>query len=257
MRPRPRETPVGEPIEVREEVGENELTRFARGTFDKYRKNVYSQNGEDGVLEEVLGRLGMLRRNQWAFECGALDGVQFSNTLNLVEKHGFCVLAVEGDATKFVELERTAREVRGMVAVRAWLELDRDTIGELLAQHGVPKDFALMSIDIDSFDYQAWRNLDPTYRPVVVVIEVDSSFPPGERQVHDPEKAGSMTSFTSMLELGRSKGYTLVAHTGNMIFVRDDQVPRLGMKMVDIRRPDKLFCWDWVPREKQLFPGEV
>lgn len=46
-----------------------------------------------------------------------------------------------------------------------------------------------------------------------------------------------------MLELGRAKGYTLVTHTGNMIFVRDDLVNTLGM---DTSNPDGMFCTRWI-----------
>ena len=96
----------------------------------------------------------------------------------------------------------------------------------------------MMSIDIDSHDYDAWKNT--TVRPAIVIIEIDSSSRPGIRGIY-PDPTG--TTFTSMLELGRAKGYTLVTHTGNMIFVRDDLVNTLGM---DTSNPDGMFCTRWI-----------
>ena len=37
--------------------------------FNDFKKNVYSQNGEDGILEEILKKLD-LRKNGWCCEFG-------------------------------------------------------------------------------------------------------------------------------------------------------------------------------------------
>lgn len=40
----------------------------------KYKYNTYSQNGEDGILEEVFKRLGLDEFNKfWVVEFGAWD----------------------------------------------------------------------------------------------------------------------------------------------------------------------------------------
>jgi hypothetical protein len=44
-----------------------------------------------------------------------------------------------------------------------------------------------------------------------------------------------------MLKLGTRKGYRLVAHTGNMIFVRGEHVEKLGLSPAELERPEKLF----------------
>lgn len=82
-----------------------------------------------------------------------------------------------------------------------------------------------------------------SYRPAVVVIEIDSSTPPGTRRVWSGENSVT-TTFTSIAELGHSKGYTLVCHTGNMIFVRSD----LGQPFRNEIPPnvDDLFIDDWI-----------
>jgi hypothetical protein len=205
----------------------------------RYARNAFSQNGEDGIVAEILRRLNIDRG--LAFECGAWDGMHLSNTYALsLGSPGFKVIAVEGDRDRYADLLRTADRNSNIIPVNAWLSKDEDTIGDILKKHDATE-LVIMSIDIDSHDYQAWKNLSPDIRPLVVVIEINSSFPPGIEKVY-PEIEGS--TFTSTLKLGRSKGYTLVAHTGNMIFVRDDVVERVN---VDVSDPDSMFVTNWLP----------
>lgn len=49
-----------------------------------------------------------------------------------------------------------------------------------------------------------------------------------------------------MVELGQRKGYTLVAHTGNMFFVADEIVAKLSLPSEDLGDVDRLFSGEWV-----------
>ena len=51
--------------------------------FSKFKKNYYSQFGEDGIIEEVLKRMGI--NEGWVCEFGAWDGIKSSNTFSLIE----------------------------------------------------------------------------------------------------------------------------------------------------------------------------
>ena len=66
--------------------------------YNKYAKNIYSQNGEDGIIEELLKRLDI--KNGWVCEFGAWDGINLSNTFRLVE-NGFNAVFIEGDQNKY------------------------------------------------------------------------------------------------------------------------------------------------------------
>jgi hypothetical protein len=128
-----------------------------------------------------------------------------------------------------------------MIAVREFIE-SGPHLEQILSTSGVPHDFGLLSIDIDSFDYDIWKGME-LYRPAVVVIEIDSSTAPGVHRVWSGEPQPA-TTFTSMAELGQSKDYSLVCHTGNLIFVRKDLIAPFE---VDIPAElNDLFITDWM-----------
>jgi hypothetical protein len=69
---------------------------------NKYRYNRYSQNGEDGVIEEICQRLGIT--TGWFVEFGAWDGKHLSNTYNLVAHHGWLGVYIEADPDRYQSL---------------------------------------------------------------------------------------------------------------------------------------------------------
>ncbi len=212
-----------------------------------FRRNIYSQNGEDGVIAEIFRRLPA-SVPRWYTEFGAWDG-RFGSNCYALALEGWQGVMIEGDTTRFGRLERTARRFAGrMVAVSAFVESGKH-LEQILESANVPRDFGLLSIDIDSFDFDILKGMDQ-YRPAVIIIEIDSSIPPGILQVWDGVTKRT-TSFTSMVELGISKGYLPVCHTGNVIFVRNDLVEYLGES---IPEPDDLFIRDWInPTRMQVF----
>ena len=68
----------------------------------EFKKNVYSQNGEDGIIQEIINRLNLFEKNNlWCCEFGAWDGKHSSNTFALVEKYNFNAVYIESDKHKF------------------------------------------------------------------------------------------------------------------------------------------------------------
>jgi hypothetical protein len=215
------------------------------GSLLKFARNTYSQNGEDGVVEELCRRLG-IGTNGWFCEFGAWDGKHLSNTFKLVAE-GWHGVMIEGHPERFKDLLNTAAESASrIIPINAYVSTssgDPNSLDALLSTTGIPSDFDILSIDIDSWDWQVWHSLN-NYKPKIVIIEINSSILPGIERVHTEDGNGS--SFTSTLKLGVQKNYTLVVHTGNLIFVRNDLVSRIGLPASELRNPNSLFIWDWV-----------
>lgn len=219
------------------------------------RRNIFSQNGEDGVIAEIMKRLNISRG--WFCEFGAWDGKYGSNTYALLKKNWHGVM-IEGNSARFQALRRTASKFPDTLVIRqAFVSHDDgpNSLDSLLAQTAIPENFEVLSIDIDSYDYHVWRSF-VRYRPKLVIIEIDSGTLPGEKFVYNGKNR--LTSFTAMLELAQSKDYTLVCHTGNMFFVPNEIVGMLGIDAEMLANPDSFFIYDWIsPTRIQVWRRKI
>lgn len=207
-----------------------------------YRSNTYSQNGEDGILAELLRRLPS--RTKWVCEFGACDGKRLSNTFRLVEREGYSAVYIECNESG--ELLETAAEHPTIYPIVARvMPSGPSSLDSLLAGTPIPHEFDVLSIDIDSYDYQVWEGVS-AYSPAIVVIEInsDAANPWDLNHIHDGDRYQG-TAFLPMAHLGDRKGYALVCHTGNLVFVRKDLLPSLEVSLPsDVRalfRRDYLF----------------
>ena len=58
---------------------------------------IYSQFGEDGIINEILNRIGENNIDKWCVEFGARDGISDSNTYNLIKNNNYKAVLIEGD----------------------------------------------------------------------------------------------------------------------------------------------------------------
>jgi hypothetical protein len=241
--------------------------------FLKYRENVYSQNGEDGILREVFRRIGFgSRGSRWAVEFGAWDGKHLSNTFNLVKESEFRAIYIESDQKKFRSLEKVALEEPEITAIHAEVGhrpyvahhfeavgitfegfevKNSQTLDEILNGSPLPQVYDVLSIDIDSFDLAVWES-HKRFRPRVVVIEIHSGIEPGILQWHGNGASGN--SFSSTVAVGLSKGYVLVAHTGNLVFLCEEEISKLGIPIEDFSFPERFFLRDYMGEKSSDSP---
>ena len=216
--------------------------------LNKYGKNIHSQNGEDGIIAEILNKLNLGdEKNSWCVEFGAWDGIHLSNTFALVE-NGWNAVYIEGESERYQDLLKTKQKFPKIFPIEAFVARYSDeekSLDNILAKTNISKDFELLSIDIDSYDCDVWESLS-NYEPKIVIIEINSSIPPGILRRHSKETQGN--SFSSTLAVGMKKGYTLVCHTGNLIFVKNELIDQLEIPKRYIDYPELLFLNRWVAK---------
>jgi hypothetical protein len=141
----------------------------------------FSQNGEDGIIDYLCGRL--LRPNRYFVEIGASNGLENNTTwLALARRYGG--LMIDGDPAKVAECRQIFEVLNGGLQFASMM-VGRDSSGAL-EQLALLKDPDVFSLDIDSVDYYvAHALIDRGFRPKVIVVEYNSAFGP-ERAVTIP-----------------------------------------------------------------------
>ena len=186
----------------------------------EYQSNVHSQSGEDGIIAKILEVLP--GRDKWCVEFGAWDGLYQSNTRHLIESAAYSAVLIEADRDKFLELQRNYAKFENVIPINEAVGfLPHDNLDDILSDTPIPRDFDLLSIDIDGNDYHVWKQVS-AYRPKTVVVEFNPTIPTHIRFVQAADPAVNQgSSLLSFVELARDKGYELVCVLlCNAFFVR-------------------------------------
>jgi hypothetical protein len=218
-----------------------------------FASSTHSQHGEDGIIAEILRRLGLTHRlNKWCVEFGAWDGVYLSNTARLIQQEGYSAVLIEGDPER-AEALATSHADLPVQAICAYVGFDGDQcLDAILRSTPIPRDFDLLSVDIDGCDYHVWEALRE-YRPKVVAIEHNRSIPNAVEFIQARDAAvhhGS--SAAALVALGREKGYTLVAvEACNVLLVADEY----AQAVLGDERPTLQELRDDSEYVRYIFPG--
>lgn len=240
-----------------------------------HEQKIYSQNGEDGIIEFIFSQIGIT--NKFSVEFGVGNGFE-CNTVYLLEKKEWKGLMMDYGADqqikwtgvmkkawsnkklgftknirrdiKFLKklTSRTKRSANFQLDIKIE-KVTAENIQNLFQKYNVPKNFDLLSIDIDFNDYWVWKAIND-YSPRVVVIEYNSSIQLNESRVvlYDPEAVWDGTNYfgaslLALRNLGLKKGYTLVGCDNNGVnafFCKSELISDFEIKDIqDLYRPPK------------------
>ena len=185
---------------------------------------VFSQNGEDGVIAEIVRRLGPECKRTFV-EFGMGRGWA-GNCVFLADVLGWHGLFIEPALDDFTHLQRKYRYTSRVRTICEFVS--PDNIDAFITRAELDG-LGVLSIDVDGNDYYIWRNM--TSRAALVVIEYNGSLPYDEFLVQPfSDKPWDGTAFfgcslAALTKLGEEKGYQLV-HTEmtgtNAFFVADE-----------------------------------
>ncbi len=191
--------------------------------LNNFKKNIYSQSGEDGIIEKILTD-EIFESNSQFVEFGAHDGKTNSNCYNLLQNKNYQGLFIEPNKKRFKKLIENTKKynsinINSFVSREGELSLDN-----ILTKNKFENNFDLLSIDIDGLDYQMFESLN-LFKPKIVIIEYNQSIPNHVRYVQPYNtKARHGSSPKSLIELGQKKGYEPVAITETNLFFLDDEI---------------------------------
>ncbi len=221
-----------------------------------YKKNVFSQFGEDGIIEEIFNVLPA-QDSYHCVEFGAWDGIFLSNTHHLIKNKGWNGVLIEANEKKFEELKINCSVLEKAILIHRKVDFEGENrLDEILAQTNVPLDFDLLSIDIDGNDYHIWDSLS-VYSPKLVVIEFNFSIPSDIEYIQAKDfGVNHGNSLLALVNLGKEKGYELVATTDcNGFFVKKEY-----FALFEIANNTIQEIWDTeneAPRIMQMYDGTL
>ena len=227
---------------ARELYEENNIP-IVHGTFPfhEYFKTVHSQWGEDGILEEIFKRINC--KNKYFVEFGAGDGNYISNTAYLRISKNWNGLLLEGD-------ENLVRKGGGDPINLHHEMVYASNINNLFEKYGVPRNFGLLSIDIDGDDAYVFDAIDfNKYCPDVIIAEFNPGLP-NHKGIKIIEQKNNLcngnfhqrgyvgANICELYNIAQRKGYEFVTSISvNLIFVKKElfdllKIPKLSKEQI-------------------------
>lgn len=216
------------------------VSDLLRAILDPYSKVIYAQGGEDAILRALLGN-----KPGFYVEVGANHPQYFSNVFELYRRgwHGIAVEANEQMIAKHRRIRPRDQAVCALVSNEerdvTFTEFDEPLVSSLdpefvktmtekygkqvisqrtvrtktlsfiLDDCGCPKQFDLLSIDVEGHDFEVLSSLDlERYRPHIIVIEMHGF---AIERYHDDPICRHL----------RDRGYALVGHVATNSYFRD------------------------------------
>lgn len=198
--------------------------------LNKYERQYFSQSGEDGILLEIFGRIGVKKKIFVEFGIG--NSLVANSTLFFM--HGWNGLMLESNEVNQEKARISFQKYLGRNPLIAKAFVTAENINILLQNFKIFGEIDLLSIDIDGNDYWVWEAIN-VINPRVVIIEYNASLGP-DRCVaipYNPKFVWGQKNHTyfhgaslrALYELGKKKGYTLICCDSNGVnafFIRND-----------------------------------
>jgi len=221
----------------------------------KYKKNIFSQFGEDGVIEKIFSILP--NTCGWCVEFGAWDGKHLSNTYSLLSQKNYSGVLIEADQHKFKALCQTYEGNNQVICINKMVTFNgQNILDNILSQTPVPKDFDLLSIDIDGNDFHIWKSVE-FFKPKLVIIEFNNTIPNNIEFVQDPDYSVNQgCSLLALDRLSKQKKYELLAVTDfNAFFIDAEYFPlfQIPDNSLEVINCDQKY----VTHVFQLFDGTI
>jgi hypothetical protein len=137
--------------------------------------NCFSRLNEQHVLRRYVSELLPPDHDGTIVDVGAGDGIRMSNTYALFVE-GWRGLSIEADHHKAAKLA-SAYRFYDQVSF-CCNKVTPENVVPLLQAYSINRDFSILSLDIDSYDLLVLEAILDSYRPRIVVTEINEKIPP-------------------------------------------------------------------------------
>lgn len=194
-----------------------------------YKNNIFSQNGEDGVINYLVKKLKI--KSGTFCEFGAWDGIHLSNCRALSEV-GWHGVFIEGNLSRYHDLVKNYSNNKKITTINSWVDTSKNRLDILLNKAGI-KSLDFLSIDIDGLDYEIMKTLK--LRPKIICIEVNAGHGGKSNKKITTKVAQNNVGqpLALFVKLAKSMGYSLVCYTGNAFFIKNKYLKLTGLPSLD------------------------
>lgn len=141
------------------------------GSLQDYEFKVFSQWGEDGIIQRLIDLVPIANRTFVEF---GVEDFSESNCRFLLMNDNWRGFVIDGDDENIARL--TASYYFWMYDLQAKAAfIDPDNINALLESSGFSSDLGILSVDIDGIDYWV-LNAIKSYRPRILITEYNAVF---------------------------------------------------------------------------------
>ncbi|HJR06303.1 MAG TPA: hypothetical protein VJ842_03510 [Pyrinomonadaceae bacterium] len=182
----------------------------------------FSNFGEEEILRKYIAELLPEGTSRTAVDIGAGDGVRGSNTYALF-REGWRGVGFEGSNRKVCKLAAAYKHYPQVSAANC--VVTPLNVVPLLKAYNIEREFGVLSLDIDSYDYWVLDAVLKEFRPRIVVTEINEKIPPPIKFVIKYDPDFRMThhffgySIASLAELAARYDYALLEVEYNNAFL--------------------------------------
>ena len=207
----------------------------AAGSLDKVEFKVFSQWGEDGIIDWLVERAEIPAHLHTFVEFG-VESYTEANTRFLLQNRNWRGLVIDGSAAQIELLRKRDWHLFVLYDLTAKSAfITRENINELIAAAGFSGEIGLLSIDIDGNDYWVWEAISAV-RPLICVCEYNAvlgdvwpvSIPYDPHFVRTRPEFSNLyfgASIVALQSLAKRKGYRFLGTNSegvNAFFIRED-----------------------------------
>jgi hypothetical protein len=206
------------------------LSQLGQLSFGKRlrKESGFSNFDEERILSKFIDELIPVDHSRTAVDLGSGDGIKASNTYALF-RSGWRGLGVESHGRRARKLARTYRNFPEVSACRS--TVTPSNVVELLRSFGIPEKFSVLSLDIDSYDYWVLDALLSSFRPYLIVTEINEKIPPPIKFIvkYDSEFQPAHHFFghsiASLEDLCETHSYAIIGLEYNNAFLAPAELP--------------------------------
>ena len=139
------------------------------------KKRHFSNFGEQEIIEKYIKTLDIERCSKTIVDIGAGDGIRKSNSYKLFLE-GWRGVGFEGSCENAARLANAYKYLSNAYACRCLVT--PFNVVNLLSAYSIEKEFGILSLDIDGYDYWVLDAVLTEFRPRLIVSEYNEKIPP-------------------------------------------------------------------------------